>query len=175
MKLTHSESLSSGNPSVLSRLALFVLALTLMLGGALAAAGGKGALRAGEPEENGLSPARFCQLILNGGELDGVRLVSRKTIELMSADHLSKKVAPGDLYLSGPGQGFGLGFAVRRSVGVSGYLCSRGAIRWSGMAGTAFWIDPEERLICIWMIQDIPQNNHYRQRFKNLVYQAITD
>lgn len=119
--------------------------------------------------------ARFCQLILNGGELDGVRLVSRKTIELMSADHLSEKVAPGDLYLPGPGQGFGLGFAVRRSGGVTGYLGSRGEIRWSGLAGTAFWIDPEEQLICIWMIQDIPQSNHYRQRFKNLVYQAIID
>lgn len=119
--------------------------------------------------------ARFCQLILNGGELDGVRLVSRTTVELMSADHLSEKVAPGDLYMPGPGQGFGLGFAVRRSVGVSGFLGSKGEIRWSGMAGTAFWIDPVEQLICIWMIQDVPQSNHYRQRFKNLVYQAIID
>jgi len=119
--------------------------------------------------------ARFCQLILNGGELDGVRLVGRKTVELMSADHLSQEVAPGDLYLPGPGQGFGLGFAVRRSVGVTGFLGSKGEIRWGGMAGTAFWIDPEEKLICIWMIQDVPQSSHYRQRFKNLVYQAIVD
>lgn len=119
--------------------------------------------------------ARFCQLILNGGELDGVRLVSRKTIELMAADHLSEAVAPGDLYLPGPGQGFGLGFAIRRSPGVTGFLGSQGEIRWSGMAGTAFWIDPAEQLICIWMIQDIPQSSHYRQRFKNLVYQAIID
>jgi CubicO group peptidase (beta-lactamase class C family) len=70
--------------------------------------------------------ARFCQLILNGGELDGVRLVGRKTVELMSADHLSQEVAPGDLDLPGPGQGFGLGFAVRKAY-IAGQAKMRGA------------------------------------------------
>jgi len=119
--------------------------------------------------------AIFSQLILNGGELEGVRLLGTKTVELMVANHLGPEVASGPLYLPGPGHGFGLGFAVRLTDGISGRLGSKGELRWGGWAGTQFWIDPEEDLICIWMIQDVANSGRYRWLFKNLVYQAIID
>jgi CubicO group peptidase (beta-lactamase class C family) len=118
---------------------------------------------------------RFCQFILNRGELDGVRLLGSRTVDLMAADHLKPNVDPGDLFLPGPGNGFGLGFAVRLDKGISHVLGSKGELRWGGWAGTAFWIDPEEDLTCILMIQDVPLRNYYRWRFKNLVYQSIID
>jgi CubicO group peptidase (beta-lactamase class C family) len=119
--------------------------------------------------------ARFSQMILNGGELDGVRLLGTKSVQLMTANHLSPDIAPGPLYLPGPGHGFGLGFAIRLTDGISAGLGSKGELRWGGWAGTQFWIDPEEQLICIWMIQDVPNSGRYRWLFKNLVYQAIID
>ena len=119
--------------------------------------------------------AKFSQLILNGGELGNVRILGTKTVQLMTADHLGPEVAPGPLYLPGPGHGFGLGFAVRLTDGNSGHLGSKGELRWGGWAGTQFWIDPTEQLICIWMIQDVPNSGRYRWLFKNLVYQAIVD
>lgn len=119
--------------------------------------------------------AKFSRLILNGGELDGVRILGTKTVQLMTANHLGAEVGPGPLYLPGPGHGFGLGFAVRLTDGISGRLGSKGELRWGGWAGTQFWIDPVEDLICIWMIQDVPNSGRYRWLFKNLVYQAIID
>jgi CubicO group peptidase (beta-lactamase class C family) len=119
--------------------------------------------------------AKFSQLILNGGELEGVRLLGTKTVELMVANHLGPEISAGPLYLPGPGHGFGLGFAVRLTDGISGRLGSTGELRWGGWAGTQFWIDAEEDLICIWMIQDVPNSGRYRWLFKNLVYQAIID
>jgi len=68
-----------------------------------------------------------------------------------------------------------LGLAIRLTDGISAGLGSRGELRWGGWAGTQFWIDPEEQLICIWMIQDVPNSGRYRWLFKNLVYQAIID
>jgi CubicO group peptidase (beta-lactamase class C family) len=119
--------------------------------------------------------AKFSQLILNGGELDGVRLLGTKTVQLMIANHLGPEIAPGPLYLPGPGHGFGLGFAVRLTNGISGRLGSQDELRWGGWAGTQFWIDPVEDLACIWMIQDVPNSGRYRWLFKNLVYQSIID
>ena len=119
--------------------------------------------------------AKFSQLILNGGELGNVRILGTKTVQLMTANHLGPEVVPGPLYLPGPGHGFGLGFAVRLTDGNSGHLGSKGELRWGGWAGTQFWIDPTEQLICIWMIQDVPNSGRYRWLFKNLVYQAIVD
>ena len=119
--------------------------------------------------------ALFAQFILNGGELNGIRLLGSKTVDLMTANHLGPGIAPGPLYLPGPGHGFGLGFAVRTADGLSGHLGSTGEVRWGGWAGTQFWIDPAEQLICIWMIQDPEDSGRYRTLFKNLVYQAIVD
>ena len=119
--------------------------------------------------------AVFTQMILNRGQVNGVRLLGSKTVDLMLSNHLGPTISPGPLYLPGPGHGFGLGFAVRTAEGLSGHLGSKGEVRWGGWAGTQFWIDPSEQLICIWMIQDPVDSGRYRLLFKNLVYQAIID
>ena len=112
---------------------------------------------------------RFSQMLANRGRIDGVRLLSRKTVELMTADHLGKLDTPM------PGYGFGLGFAVRRETGLSNTPGSTGDYNWGGLAGTYFWIDPKEELVAVWMMQAPGQRLHYRQRFRTLVYQAIND
>jgi CubicO group peptidase (beta-lactamase class C family) len=127
--------------------------------------------------------ARFCQFWLNGGELDGVRLVSRKTIELMTADHLPPGTAMGadmprfEALLPGPamGQGFGLGFAVRNDVGRSPLHGSPGDYFWGGAYGTYFWIDPKEKLFAILMMQSPLSRLPYRYLMRELVYQSIVD
>ena len=117
---------------------------------------------------------RFCQMLLNGGELDGVRILSRKSVELMSADHLGDM--PRGLDLMGPGYGFGLTVAVSRGVGRSGAVGSAGEYFWGGAAGTRFWIDPKEQMIGIFMIQILPHTNlTYGTQFRQLAYQAISD
>src|SRR6476646_7228597 len=86
--------------------------------------------------------ARFCQMLLNGGALDGNRIIGRKTLELMASDHLGADVQiKGELVP--PGHGFGLGFAVRTHDGLAPFPGSAGEFFWSGMAGTFFWIDPK--------------------------------
>ena len=112
---------------------------------------------------------RFSQMLANRGRIDGVRLLSRKTVELMTADHLGKLDTPT------PGYGFGLGFAVRRDTGVANTPGSIGDYNWGGLAGTYFWIDPKEDLVAVWMMQAPGGRLHYRQRFRTLVYQAIND
>jgi CubicO group peptidase (beta-lactamase class C family) len=119
--------------------------------------------------------ARFSQLMLNGGELDGIRLLGPKTVELMTSNHIETSVDRGDLYLPGPGYGFGLGYAVRLEPGISATAGSEGDFRWGGWAGTGIWIDPQEELISIFMIQDVGSSAYLRDRFKALVYQAIVE
>ncbi len=115
--------------------------------------------------------ARFCQMLLNGGTLDGNRIIGRKTLELMASDHLSPQVKiMGELVP--PGHGFGLGFAVRREAGIAPFLGSKGQFFWSGMAGTFFWIDPQEELFAVFMMQGPGQRQHTRTRVRNLVYAA---
>lgn len=116
----------------------------------------------------------FAQMLLNGGQLNGVRLLSRKTVELMTS------VATGDLDLRNyagdqvlKGYGFGLGVRVRKSTGDSGWEGSIGDYGWAGAMGTYFWNDPKEQLIGIVMIQT--RNTRLRMEFPNLVYQAFTD
>ncbi len=114
---------------------------------------------------------RFSQMLLNGGELDGNRLISRKTLELMTADHL-EGIQDG----IGNGYTFGLGFAVAQDLGLIGGLTSPGEFNWGGAAGTKFWVDPEEDLIGVWMIQILPHTGlPFGDEFKNLTYQAIID
>lgn len=114
---------------------------------------------------------RFSQMLLNGGQLDAVRLLSRKTVELMTTDHLGD--IPG---FWSPGYGFGLGFAVLKDVGASGAPGSVGEYNWGGAAGTRFWVDPQEELIGIYMIQILPHTGlEYGTEFRNLTYQAIAD
>ncbi|MGE3176818.1 MAG: serine hydrolase domain-containing protein [Vicinamibacterales bacterium] len=116
----------------------------------------------------------FCQMLLNGGELNGVRLISRKTVELMTSNaigHLDLGNYDGDQVLKG--YGFGLGVRVRRNNGDNGWLGTVGDYGWAGARGTYFWIDPTEHLIGIVMIQT--RNYRLRMEFPNLVYQAVSD
>ena len=116
---------------------------------------------------------RFCQMLLGGGELDGVRILSRKTVELMTSDHI------GDMPRGAvipAGYGFGFTMAVSRGPGRTGSIGSEGEYNWGGAAGTRFWIDPREQMIGIFMIQILPHTNlTYGSQFKQLAYQAISD
>ena len=123
---------------------------------------------------------RFGQMLLNGGELDGARVMSRPTIKLMTSDHLGTRIAaplqPGELLLGTPGYTFGLGFAVRQGDGVAGVPGSAGEFMWAGYAGTYFWVDPKEEIVGVYMTQaPSPIRAYYRRMFKSLVYQALVD
>jgi len=123
---------------------------------------------------------RFTQMLLNGGQLDGVRILSRPTIQLMASDHLGTRIqaalTPGELLLGTPGYTFGLGFAVRQGAGVAGVHGSQGEYLWAGYAGTFFWVDPKEEVTAVLMTQaPSPARAFYRRMIKNLVYQAIND
>jgi CubicO group peptidase (beta-lactamase class C family) len=116
----------------------------------------------------------FSQMLLNGGQLNGVRLLSRKTVELMTSDAigtLDLRNYAGDQVLKG--YGFGLGVRVRRSTGENGWMGSIGDFGWAGALGTYFWIDPKEQLIGIVMIQT--RDTRLRMEYPNLVYQAVSD
>ena len=115
--------------------------------------------------------ARFLQMLLNGGTLDGVRFLGRKTLEFMTADHLGPITGSADLLL--PGYGFGLGFAVRLHAGIAHTPGSVGQYFWGGLAGTTFWVDPAEDLFALMLIQAPGQRDHFRVLFRDLVYAAI--
>lgn len=121
--------------------------------------------------------ARFAQMLLNGGELDGVRILSRKTVEFMTADQLGDlrgpSLARGAAFLPGPGYSFGLGFRVRVKQGEAVTPGSVGDYGWDGIYGTYFWVDPKENLVVVWMAQQIGRRNHYRQLLRNMVYGAL--
>jgi CubicO group peptidase (beta-lactamase class C family) len=114
--------------------------------------------------------ARFAQMLLNGGALDGVGILGPKTIELMTADATSDLRAP----LGSAGWGFGLGFGILRNLGDNTELASVGQYGWGGIFGTSFWVDPREQLIGVMMIQQFPEENGLAEVFQNLAYQAIT-
>jgi len=116
--------------------------------------------------------ARFCQMLLNGGTLDGSRIVGRKTLELMASDHLASGVKIQGTLLA-PGHGFGLGFAVRHGAGLAPFPGSAGQFFWSGIAGTFFWIDPKEDLFCVFMAQGPGQRDYLRTLVRDVVYAAV--
>ena len=116
--------------------------------------------------------ARFCQMLLSGGTLDGTRIIGRKTLELMASDHLGPEVKV-DSPLMPPGHGFGLGFAVRTHAGIAPFPGSPGQFFWSGMAGTFFWIDPKEDLFAVFMMQGPGQRQYTRTLVRNGVYAAV--
>jgi len=134
--------------------------------------------------EGGVSTAmdylRFSQMLLDGGKLDGARVLSRTTIALMTSDHLggrpSSPVGPGELLLGVPGYTFGLGFTVRTGAGIAGVPGSPGEYMWGGAAGTFFWVDPKEELAVVFMSQGpFAMRVAYRRLVKQLVYAAIVD
>jgi CubicO group peptidase (beta-lactamase class C family) len=116
--------------------------------------------------------ARFCQMLLNGGTLDGIRIIGRKTLHLMASDHLGPKVGL-QSHLVPPGHSFGLGFAVRTQDGMAPFAGSVGQFFWSGMAGTFFWIDPKEELFAVFMSQGPGQREYFRTLVRSLVYAAV--
>ena len=115
---------------------------------------------------------RFAQMIANGGELDGVRLLGRMTVDLMISSHTADK----DIYIRGPGYGFGLGFGVLVDPTQSFDTLSPGSYGWGGAYGTLYWADPAEDLIGLMFIQ-LPGHGplNIRQRFTNVVTQAVVD
>jgi len=115
--------------------------------------------------------ARFVLMLRNGGELDGVRLLSPHTLAFMTADHIGDM--PQDPGLLDPGHGFGLGFAVRRAAGIAPVPGSVGTFFWSGVAGTSFWVDPAQDLFALLLTQAPNQRAHYRQLFRTMVYGAL--
>jgi CubicO group peptidase (beta-lactamase class C family) len=112
--------------------------------------------------------ARFLQMMLNKGELDGKRLISRKTVELMTTDHLSVPFRPGE--------GFGLGFSVVKDVGQRGEPSSVGEFGWGGAYHSTYWVDPREQLVVVYLTQLNPagQIDDYG-KLRALVYQSIVD
>lgn len=125
---------------------------------------------------------RFAQMLLNGGELDGVRLLGPRTVAYMSRNHLPggkdmPALATGTFSeVPFEGVGFGLGVAVRDNAASSGVLSSEGELSWGGLASTHFWIDPHEDLIAIFLTQLIPSSSYnIRNELRTLVYSALID
>jgi CubicO group peptidase (beta-lactamase class C family) len=126
---------------------------------------------------------RFCRMLLGGGELDGARVLGRKTIELMTMNHLPDGQDIAALNLGGQfsqveyvGVGFGLGFSVTLDLARAQIVGSPGEYAWGGAASTAFWIDPAEELVVIFMTQFMPSGTfNFRGQLKSIVYPAIVD
>ena len=125
---------------------------------------------------------RFCQMLLNGGELDGTRVLAPKTVALMGSDHLPPDCKYGETArprfgalapVPEMGYGFGLGFAVRTDAGRCPLPGSVGEYFWGGVLGTSFWIDPVERLVVVAMMQAPERRLYYRHLLRPLVYGAL--
>jgi CubicO group peptidase (beta-lactamase class C family) len=127
--------------------------------------------------------ARFAQMLINGGEVDGVRLLGRKTVQLMMQNHLPSGLDYGtrtaDLGVAAPlpqlGQGYGLGIGVRIAAGLSPVPGTVGDVYWGGALGPYFWADPHERLVVVFMLQEsnVEVRTRYRALLRALVYQAL--
>jgi CubicO group peptidase (beta-lactamase class C family) len=117
--------------------------------------------------------ARFVEMLLNGGQLDGVRILGPKTVDLMDSNVLGDLPAINNVN-GRAGYGFGLTFAVNLGVDKTAAIGSKGEYNWGGAAGTAFWIDPKEQMIGVFMVQVMPQRT-VKDQFKQLAYQAIVD
>lgn len=118
---------------------------------------------------------RFCQMLLNKGELDGHRILGKKTVEFMTDNHLPEETLPYEMNgVPHPGKGYGLGFGVVTNVAKTMTLGSVGSYGWGGAASTYFWIDPAEEMIGIQMAQFQPNGFHpIREDFRVTAYQAI--
>jgi CubicO group peptidase (beta-lactamase class C family) len=119
--------------------------------------------------------ARFLQMLTNGGTLEGRRYLSPKTIGYMTSDQMGDGVRPGPYYLPGPGYKFGLGFAVRTDAGVAPYPGSVGDFHWGGAGGTAFWVDPKEKMFVIYMMQSPSKRTEYRILVRDMVYASLVE
>ena len=116
----------------------------------------------------------FAQMMLNGGEINGVRILGRKTVEYMSSNHLPEDLVP--YGQTSPGEGYGLAMSVTIDPEMSGFMSSKGNFGWGGLASTYFRVDPLEKIVLISMVQFVPTGFHrYQDDFRNLVYQALVD
>jgi CubicO group peptidase (beta-lactamase class C family) len=120
--------------------------------------------------------ARFCQMLLNGGELGGVRLLAPATVKLMATNAIPDDVLARGAGGFGRARGFGLNFEVLADPAAAGRLAGKGTYRWGGAAGTWFWIDPEHDVIFVGMVQrlDYWKPEHPREMTSTLTYQALT-
>jgi CubicO group peptidase (beta-lactamase class C family) len=112
--------------------------------------------------------ARFLQMLLNGGTLDGARVLGPKTVELMTSNQT-------DTLFSREGQGFGLAFQILLRPGAQGRVESVGTFSWGGAYGSSYEVDPKERLVLVFMIQQLPNRSDIARRFPMLVYQALVE
>lgn len=124
--------------------------------------------------------ARFLHMLLNSGELDGKRILGRKTVELMTMDHIGQAIDHGPFFLPGQSHGFGLLGAVRTEGPRAPALLnsmdgSVGEFYWAGYAGTYFWVDPNEELVGVYMMQSVQHLLWYATMYKSLVVQSIVD
>jgi CubicO group peptidase (beta-lactamase class C family) len=115
---------------------------------------------------------RFAAMLSGGGAINGVRILSPRTLAFMASDHLDAGVRK-DHYLLWPGHGFGLGFAVRTDPGKAPTAGSIGEFFWGGMMGTAFWVSPRDSLFAVLMVQTPENREYFRVLFRNLVSAAI--
>jgi CubicO group peptidase (beta-lactamase class C family) len=113
--------------------------------------------------------ARFLQMMLSGGELEGARILGRKTVELMTVDHIGALETEA-------GRGFGLGFSVVTDVGLRGIPGSVGEYGWGGAYHSTYWVDPKEQLVVVYFTQLLPSGGlDDHAKLRALVYQAIVD
>ncbi len=119
--------------------------------------------------------ARFCEMILRGGELDGRRYLKPETFKIMSSNRLwpESDVNPSAYYFPGDGFGFGLGFAVRTGRGVANPPGSVGELKWDGALGTYFWIDRKEDMFAILMMQTPTHAERIKPMLKRVVYDSF--
>lgn len=117
---------------------------------------------------------RFSQMMLNKGQLDGVRILSRETVEFMMSDHI-QGLAGSPFPTTGPGYGFGLGFGVRLQEGAGYAPGSTGDAMWAGAGGTSFTIDPKEKIVGVFLAAGPSTRQHTRFLFKNLLYGGLVD
>jgi len=119
--------------------------------------------------------ARFLQMLANGGTVDGKRYLGARTIAYMTSDHMGDVVRRGPFDLLGPGVKFGLGFAVRTEGGLAPIPGSIGDYSWGGAGGTAFWVDPKEKMFVVYMMQSPSKRQQYRALLRAMVYAAIAE
>ncbi len=119
--------------------------------------------------------ARFGQMLLNGGELDGQRILGKKTVELMTSNNLPTSVGNLGQANGLPGTGYGLGVSVQVDVPADGNLSSVGAFGWSGAATTHFIVDPAEEMVAVLMAQKAPMDARLLREFQTMTYQAIAE
>lgn len=119
--------------------------------------------------------ARFAQMLLNGGMLEGRRYLGPRTVAFMASDHMGDAIKRSPYDLVGPGHKFGLGFAVRTDAGIAPAAGSVGDYAWGGAGGTYFWVDPKEKMSVVFMMQSPSKRAQYRPLLRNMVYAAIVE